>query len=273
MKIAVTGGSGFLGAATIAYGQKQGHEMWSFDRADGNDILGQLDDLRGADAVIHLAGVLGTHELFDDVETAIDTNVTGSYRIMKWCTEHDATYVGILMPDVFPSVYTATKVASHRIAKAMQHSEGLRMSHVRAFNAYGPGQKHGRGHPQKILPTFATKAWNREPLPVFGSGRQTVDMVHVNDVGHMLVDAVFHASSFEERIFDAGTGTPMTVSWLAREVCWMTGLPAESIDYLPMRKGEVETGIVALGEGWDLLDWQPVHDMELVNEAVQWYKP
>jgi UDP-glucose 4-epimerase len=270
----VTGGSGFLGQAVIAYGLKQGHEMWTFDRQDGNDILGSLDDLRGADAVIHLAGVLGTHELFDAVEDAIDTNITGSYRIMKWCQEHDATYVGILMPDVFPSIYTATKVATHRIATALQHSEGLRMAHVRAFNAYGPGQKHGPGHPQKILPTFATKAWKREKLPVFGSGGQTVDLVHSEDVARMLVDAVHHASEFESRIFDAGTGVPMTVGYLATQVIRMTAWDEgeRGIQYLEMRKGEEETHIVALGEGWDLLGWRPRFDMQLINEAVQWYK-
>lgn len=276
MRLAITGGGGFIGMAAIRYAEKQGHEAWGFDLSDGNDILGSLGDLLGADAVIHLAGKLGTHELFDEVETAIDINMTGSYRIMKWCQEHDASYVGILMPDVFPSIYTATKVGAYRIAKALQLSEGLRMAHVRAFNAYGPGQKHGPGHPQKILPTFATQAWKREKLPVFGTGHQTVDLVHVDDVGRMLVDAIFHADSFEDRVFDAGTGIPLGVSYVASGVARMTGWQGSvesQIDYLPMRKGEVETHIVATGEGWDRLEWRPRHDMQLISETVQSYRP
>lgn len=273
MKIAVTGGQGFIGSHVIDWGERAAHEMWAFDRSDGNDILGPLDDLRGADAVIHLAGVLGTHELFDDVESAIDTNITGSYRIMRWCLEHDATYVGILMPDVFPSIYTSTKIATHRLALALQHSEGLRMAHVRAFNAYGPGQKHGPGHPQKIVPTFAVNAHKRLPLPVFGSGTQTVDLVHAEDVARMLVDAVFHASEEKDMVFDAGTGVAMTVADLAEHICNMTGwLRGEFIERLPMRKGEVETKIVATGEGWDLLHWRPRYDLELLRDTVASYR-
>jgi len=275
MRIAVTGGQGFIGRAAIEYGEHVAHEMWAFDRADGNDILGNLDDLKGADAVIHLAGVLGTHELFDQVEDAIDTNVTGSYRIQRWCLEHDATYVGILMPDVFPSIYTATKVATHRIARALQHSEGLRMAHVRAFNAYGPGQKHGPGHPQKILPTFAVNAWKRLPLPIFGTGQQTVDMVHVSDVGRMLVDAVHNASEFDDVVLDAGTGVPITVKNLATQVAQFTGIwnePDKMLEYLPMRKGETETQIVATGEGWDRLDWRPRFDTNLILDTVDSYR-
>lgn len=271
MRIAVTGGSGFIGAATIDWGLRHGHEMWTFDRQDGNDILGELKDLKGAEAVIHLAGMLGTHELFESKEEAVTTNVIGSLRVMEWCLENRAAYVGILMPDVFPSVYTATKVATHRLATAMRHSENLRVAHVRAFNVYGPGQKFGPGHPQKIIPTFATMAHFRTPIPVFGSGDQTVDLIHADDVGRMLVDAVELAEDGEDIVLDAGTGFPQTVTQVAYNVARMAGWSDPQIEHKVMRKGEEETHLVAKGEGWYLLDWRPRYDMNLLAETVQWY--
>lgn len=273
MKVAVSGGSGFIGLPTIHAGEKAGHEMWTFDRADGNDIMGDLKDLSGADAVIHLAGVLGTHELFDSAEEAIEINVRGALRIMEWCVKNNAAYVGIVMPDVFPSIYTATKVASQRLATALHESMGLQVAHVRAFNAYGPGQKHGKGHPQKILPTFATKAWNREPLPVWGSGTQTVDMIHVDDLGRMLVDALDY--THENVTFDGGTGIAMTVNQVAMLAVRTTGREwnSDCVQRLPMRRGERETHIVATGEGWERLGWRPRYDTTLMQEAIQWYRP
>lgn len=275
MKVAVTGGSGFIGLPTIAAGEKAGHEMWTFDRADGNDIMGDLSDLRGADAVIHLAGVLGTHELFDSAEQAVEINVRGALRIMEWCVKNSAAYVGIVMPDVFPSIYTATKVASQRLATALHESMGLPVAHVRAYNAYGPGQKHGKGHPQKILPTFATKAWRREPLPIWGSGKQTVDMIHAEDLGRMLVDALGHTR--DNVTFDGGTGIAMTVEQVAGLALRTTGWEFDGnpgrMQLLPMRRGERETHIVATGEGWDRLGWRPRYDTTLMQEAIQWYKP
>lgn len=267
MKIAVTGGRGFIGAATIRAAEAAGHDTFPFDRPD--DILGDLDALAGADAVIHLAGVLGTSELFDAAEEAVETNVVGTLRILQWCEAHGASFTGITMPPVFPSVYTATKICADRLATAWHLARGVPVSRVRAFNAYGPGQKHGAGHPQKILPTFATEAWAGRPIPIWGDGKQTVDLVHADDIARMLVDATGHG---DDAVFDAGTGVAVTVNQLADFVLRVTGSTAGKI-HLPMRDGEIPTHIVATGDGWDRLGWRPKLDWTRVRETVQWYKP
>lgn len=269
MKIAVTGGSGFLGTAVRSAATAYGHEAWSFDRHFDQDVLSDLSGLSGADSVIHLAGMLGTSELFDTPEDAVRVNVTGTLRILQWCRDNGASYTGITMPDVFPSVYTATKVCAARLATAWHHAYGVPVSHVRAFNAYGPGQKHGPGHPQKILPTFATEAWAGRPIPVWGDGEQTIDLVHADDVGRMLVEATGHG---DDAVFDAGTGFAVFVNELAHFVLDHTGSEA-GIEYRPMRSGEKPTRIVAQREGWGRLSFRPALDWSRVAEAIDSYKP
>lgn len=268
MKIAVTGGSGFLGQAAIHAAENAGHGVWSFDRTHGDDILGSLDGLRDANVVIHLAGMLGTSELFDAPEGAVHANVIGTLRILRWCQDNSAAYVGISMPPVFPSVYTATKMCAASLATAWHRAYGLPVSHVRAFNAYGPGQKWGPGHPQKVLPTFARAAWENRPLPIWGDGEQTMDLVHADDVGRMLIDAATHG---DDVTFDAGTGVAVTVNELAEHILKVTGSTA-GVKYLPMRTGETPTRIVADGDGWDRLDWKPEHDWARVTAAIEWYR-
>jgi UDP-glucose 4-epimerase len=270
MQIAITGGGGFIGAATLAHAQHLGHDAWSFDRSDGNDVMGSLDKLKGADSVIHLAGILGTHELFEEPERAVEINIIGSLRVMQWCIENGASYVGITMPDAFPSIYTATKIATQRLATALHHSRGLRVSHVRAFNAYGPGQKHGPGHPQKIIPTFATLAWQNIPIPIWGDGTQSVDLIHVDDLARILV----HATALEDNeIIDAGTGSAMTVNQVADFVLKVTKSFA-GVEYKDMRDGETPTKIVATGEGWDLIpaDDVPYLSTLKLKETIAWYR-
>lgn len=268
MHIAVTGGSGFLGQATIRAAIDAGHDAFSFDRAHGNDILGSLDALEGSDVVVHLAGMLGTSELFDTPESAVHANVIGALRVLEWCKAHDAGYVGITMPPVFPSVYTATKVCADRLATAYHQAYGMRVSHVRAFNAYGPHQAYGPGHPQKIVPTFARAAWENRPLPVWGTGDQTMDLVHADDVGRMLVEATQHG---DDVTFDAGTGTAVTVNDLAKFVLGYTNSTG-GVECLPMRKGENPTRIVAVGDGWDRIDWKPEHDWGRIARTLDWYR-
>jgi UDP-glucose 4-epimerase len=273
VQIAITGGSGFIGAATLAAAQASGHTAWSVDRELGFDVMDfSLEEgLKGADSVIHLAGLLGTSELFDRPEEAVAVNVLGTVRVLKWCERNNAGYVGITMPDSsWANVYQATKLAATRLASAWHRNRGVPVAHVRAFNAYGPGQKFGPGHPQKILPTFAIHAWHRIPLPIFGNGLQTADLVHVQDVARMLVDA----TGFEDdEVFDAGTGTSVTVRSFARFVNRVAQAPEHNLDFLPMRAGEEEeTSIQATGQGWDKLGWKPELDWDLVTEAVQWYR-
>lgn len=269
MRIVVTGGQGFIGQATVRAAENAGHDVWTFDRSDGNDVLGDLSALDGANVVVHLAGVLGTAELFEDPENAVDVNVKGTLRVLEWCRANGAGYVGITMPPVFPSVYTATKVCAQRLATAWHVAYGVPVSHVRAFNAYGPGQAHGPGHPQKIIPTFATEAWAGQAIPVWGDGTQTVDLVHADDVGRMLIDAAQHG---DDAVFDAGTGEAVTVNEVAAIVLGVTGSSA-GIQYLPMRRGEEPTTVVAKGEGWDRLDWKPELDLSALSQAVLRYKP
>jgi UDP-glucose 4-epimerase len=243
-----------------------------FDKREGNDIMGDLSALAGAEAVIHLAGVLGTMELFDEVPRAAEINVVGSARIAQWCLDNDATYVGILVPDVFPSIYCATKAGAKRITDVMHSERGLRVSHVTAFNAHGPGQAYGPGHPRKFGPTFSMAAWQNQPIPIWGDGSALVDPVRASDVGRMLVDAVNHTDNI---VFDGGCGVAVTVKQIAEEVLKITGSVADpGIAYEPMRIGEDPRGnVAAVGRGWDRLDWRPSTDWrENLAETVHWYR-
>lgn len=267
-KVMVTGSGGFIGRAVVGELAFRGIEVVEFNLPD-HDVQDADDVLltsQGCDGVIHLAGVLGTHELFDTPRIAVDVNIHGSLNVLEACRINGMHYVGITMPQVFPSIYTATKIATTKLATAYHHTHGVPVSHVRAFNAFGPGQAHGPGHPQKIIPTFAYNAWHDIPIPVWGDGLQTVDLIHTHELAKMMVDALKFG---DDQTFDGGTGKAWTVNEVVDEVFRIVGKP-QNVTHLPMRRGEVPTAIVATGEGWDLLGWKPT-DIPLAS-TVHWYK-
>lgn len=281
MRIAVTGGLGFIGAATVEAGQAAGHEMVALDRGrelrfgephpvDILDMAAMRAEVMEVDHVIHLAGVLGTAELFDDPHKAVDVNVHGTLNVLEACRMAGAGYTAITMPPSgWANVYAATKGCAVELAEAWRRHRDLRVSNVCAFNAYGPGQKFGPGHPQKIIPTFARWAWAGEPIQIWGDGEQTVDLVHADEVGRMLIDAVRFGGG---QTFDAGTGHAFTVNQVADMVCDLTGSTAPH-RYLSMRPGEdAQTEIVARGRGWGLLDWRPTFDQDAFTRCVNSYR-
>jgi len=268
--IAVTGASGFIGRAVVKEARGRGLEVQEIDRALGVDVLGPhlAHALDGCKAVIHLAGMLGTHELFDQAEAAVNVNVNGSIRVLDCCHRMGLRFVTITMPQIWDNVYTATKEATTRLARAWHETHGVPVSFVRAFNVFGPGQHYGS--PQKIIPTFAVRAWQCQPLPIWGDGRQLVDLVYSQDVARMLIDALEFG---ECETFDAGTGQAMTVNDVADLVIQLTDSPSK-VEHLPMRRGERpgETRTVATGEGWDLLGWHPEWDQANLATTVNWYE-
>jgi UDP-glucose 4-epimerase len=259
MNVLVTGGSGFIGRHVVDQLHQAGHVSTLYDRPRDVRDRGTLWELMpGVDAVIHLAGLLGTSELFEQVQEAISVNVGGTATVLEACREFGASYVGITMPDAFPSIYTATKVASQRLASAFHHAYGVPVCHVCAFNAYGPGQKHGPGHPRKIIPAFATEAWDSQPITIWGDGEQSVDLIYAPELARVLVEAL---DMSDDSIIDGGSGEAWTVNRVADFVLDITGSTA-GVRHLPMRRGEQPTMLCAKGEGWEYLSAPPSSDHE-----------
>jgi len=190
------------------------------------------------DAIIHLAGMLGTHELWDTAEDAIDVNIKGALNSGRLALEHDAKLVSIEQPHIWYNVYEATKLAARRMLTGLHYDEDLRVDFVTAHNAFGPGQHYGDGHPQKIIPTFATKAWAGEPIPIWGDGSQKVNLVYAGDVADKLLTRAIAPPVSPHAKFQAGSDDPLrTVKWVAGFVNRHTNNSAGT-ESLPMRRGE-----------------------------------
>lgn len=239
MKVAVTGGKGFIGRAVVERLEIGGYIPVVLDRPDCDVRIPEtLTEIASCNAVIHLAGVLGTAELWESPERAIDVNVKGTLNVLTQCLAGTA-YVGITMPDCWANVYQATKIAAQTLALGFHRDFQVPVTHIRAFNAYGMGQAYGPGHPQKIIPTFATRIYQGEPIPIWGDGLQTVDLVHVDHIAACLVDAAVSGSGDYGRgqVWDAGTALETSVVQVAAAIQHHIGQPA-LYEYLPMRAGE-----------------------------------
>ena len=72
--------------------------------------------------------------------------------------------------------YAASKAGGDRLAYSYWATYGTPVVITRCSNNYGPNQ-----YPEKLIPLFATNAIDNEPLPVYGSGKNIRDWIHVRD--------------------------------------------------------------------------------------------
>jgi nucleoside-diphosphate-sugar epimerase len=266
MRCTVIGGAGFLGGAIVQELLSRGDEVRSADRSAhslGPDVEAVRCDIlepqtiaaaiRGADEVYHIAGVLGTAELNQAVNRAIRVNIEGAVNVFEQCRLEGVArvfYPG--KPNCWLNTYTITKEAADQFAKMFSDS-GLCITRMRWFNAYGPGQ-----HLQpvrKIIPTFMACCLMDRPIPIWGTGENTVDMIYSPDLARITVDATRHG--LNGTVFDLGTGKARTVLEVARDVIAVAGgsnvprnpaasdrqnaaRPKRAMWHQPMRPGETE---------------------------------
>lgn len=160
MRIAVTGASGFCGAAVARLAAAAGHDVVCVGRRPGPvgtqirwDAAAGTPDLAGADAVVHLAAAVGDPPPGRRAEAAFRAvNVDGTARLLEAAAGRPVVWVGsasVYRPgpyagpirEGFPvtgqrSAYGRTKAAGERLALAA----GVVSLRPRAV--YGPGDRH-----------------------------------------------------------------------------------------------------------------------------------
>lgn len=295
MKVLVTGGSGFIGGHVVSRLLEQGCEVSIFDRypqtsqavrpevrvylGDIRDREAVLEAIYQHDAVINLAGILGTMETVENPHPSVDTNIHGALNVFEGCKANKMRPQGVRGAQItvgnhfMNNTYAITKTTAERFALMFNKELGTRISVVRGLNAYGEAQKYRPV--RKIIPNFVLRAINNEPIEIFGDGEQVMDMIYVQDLAEILIRAATRDHGAYGRIFEAGTGRRTTVREIAELVNRIAGSKA-GIKNLPMRAGEPERAVV-VGDpstlqplGFAAADLTPLETG--LERTVRWYR-
>jgi UDP-glucose 4-epimerase len=264
--VLVTGGNGFIGQYVTEELLRRGYRVDVLDpRGDslkyGRTILGDIRDATAVteavahvDGVIHLAGVLGTQETIANPSPAAETNILGGLNVFQAVAQHKVPCVNIAVGNWWMNnTYSITKNTMERFAAMYNKERGTEITVVRALNAYGPRQSvaapYGPSKVRKIMPSFIHRAIYGDNIEIYGDGTQIMDMIFVEDVAKVLVNALVRTaeSGAIGTVVEAGSGNRTTVNDIADTVVMdvfnKTG-KAGFVTHLPMRPGEDEHSIV-----------------------------
>jgi UDP-glucose 4-epimerase len=255
MQAVVIGGLGMIGSAVARYLIKEGTHtrvldlpikpnlayisyspLLSYQSCDIRNLEWLCGAISGAEEVYHFAGELGTSDMDDDIRGAVDTNIRGTINVYDACLAQGVQRIfNPTKPNVWLNTYTITKTCTESFGKLYNklHGERISITQLRYFNAFGPDQH--LFPVRKIVPSFMIQAMRGMPIEVYGDGEQTVDMIYVDDMARLTVQAT--RKRYRDQPLDCGSGQEMTVNQVARDINSLCNSTA-GIRHLPMRRGE-----------------------------------
>ena len=267
----VTGGAGFIGSNFVHHlrGRLPAARITVLDKltyagnkANLGDVMkapgfhfiqGDICDpavvagaMEGADIVVNFAAETHVDRSIEDASHFVLTDTYGVYVLLEEARKRgvrrfiqistDEVYGEILSgaateesPLLARNPYAASKIGGDRLAHAYAVTHGVPAIVTRCSNNYGPYQ-----YPEKLIPLFVTNALEDKPLPVYGSGRNTRDWIHVDDHCRALV-AILESDDVEGETFNIAGGNERSVLEIAALLLERLGKPASLLQHVTDR--------------------------------------
>jgi len=306
-RLLVTGGAGFIGSNFTRRAVGQGHDVVVLDKLTyaGNkenlrDLLdaknirfvkgdvcdqGLVADLAAqADAVVHFAAETHVDRSILEAGNFVLTDFVGTFSVLEGCRKTNVDRVIQISTDevygeaegnpcredapLMPkSPYAASKAGADRLAYSYFATYGLPVVISRCTNNYGPYQ-----HPEKLIPLFVTNALEDKPLPVYGTGKNTRDWIHVDDHCAAL-DLLLEAKGVEGEVFNIGASEEYSVNEIGTAILNTLGKPKTLLKSVADRPGHVRRHAVETKKIRSKLGWKPSRSFtQGLTETMQWYR-
>ena len=312
-RVLVTGGAGTIGAAVVRRlirdpewevrvsdrleapaWMRESCEIHTGDLRDPDEAA---DAAAGCTHVIHLAAIVGgignfhryPHTLLEAntalynavFHAALEERVerlvhVSSSMVFERATEFPTTEAHIRDTGIPQSAYGFSKLAGEAYCRALHAEHGLPYTICRPFNAYGPGEmpedEPGLAH---AVPDLIKKVLDgQRPVQIFGSGRQTRTLTHVDDIAEGIVAAMSHPAG-ENEDFNVSAREELTVEQIARLVWEACGERPEDflLERLPPFEVDVQRRWPSVEKARELLGFEArIAPREGIAQTVEWLR-
>lgn len=309
MKLLITGGAGFIGSNyvndlvnretqwseiivldSLTYaGNKSNLEFALTDRrlklikGDIRDTKLVHQVMQNVHTVIHFAAESHVDRSILNPNEFVSTNVLGTAILLEHALRNEVEkFLHISTDEVYGSIlngnwneispvapnspYSASKASSDLLVLSYYKTFGLPIFISRCSNNFGPFQ-----FPEKFIPLAITNLLDGLPIPVYGSGLNSRDWLHVAD--HCkAINLILEKGTIGE-IYNIGGGTEMTNIDVAKLLCKLLDRNDTFIDYVEDRKGHDFRYSVDYKKISSDCGYVPTKDFqESILETIYWYQ-
>jgi dTDP-glucose 4,6-dehydratase len=270
-------------AGTLTNLSEVSADSYEFIKGDICDaeLVGKL--VSQNDLVVNFAAESHVDRSINGAKDFIVTNVLGTQTLLDAVRKSNVkTYLQVSTDEVYGSIengswpetdpllpnspYAASKASADLICRSYFKTHGMDVRVTRCSNNYGRNQ-----FPEKVIPLFVTNLIDNKKVPVYGSGLNVRDWLHVDDHCCGIHLALTKGKAGEA--YNIGGGTELTNLELTDKILNIMGKGQESIEYVEDRKGHDLRYSVNITKISNELGYAPQVDWEVgLMETINWYQ-
>ena len=311
MKILVTGAAGFIGSnfvRMIATGQLHGFlevkvldkltyagvkknlepaenfTNYQFIHGDICDSIQVNQLISEVDAVVNFAAESHVDRSIVGASDFVQTNIVGVQVLLDAikASGRQIRFLQVSTDEVYGSIkegswtegwplqpnspYSASKASGELLARSYNRTHGMDVVITRCSNNYGTHH-----FPEKLIPLFITNLIEGKKVPVYGTGENVRDWLHVDDHCRGIYSVLINGRSGE--VYNIGGGRELTNNEITSLILEAMGADETSIEYVQDRKGHDLRYSVDWTKINRELGYEPqVKFEDGLRETIQWYR-
>jgi dTDP-glucose 4,6-dehydratase len=311
MRLLVTGAAGFIGSnfvRMIARGDLQGISSvivldkltyagvkenlnltagissYSFvegDICDSNLVTSLVQDV---DAVINFAAESHVDRSIFGAANFVQTNIVGVQVLLDVikASGRKIRFLQVSTDEVYGSIesgswnedwpiqpnspYSASKASGELLVRSYNRTHGMDVVITRCSNNYGTHH-----FPEKLIPLFVTNLIEGKKVPVYGTGKNVRDWLHVDDHCRGIYAVLTNGRSGE--VYNIGGGRELTNNEITSLILHAMGADESSIEYVEDRKGHD----LRYSVDWTKINRELGYEPQVKFEdglrgTIQWYR-
>jgi dTDP-glucose 4,6-dehydratase len=307
MKLLVTGGMGFIGSNFIrraladhadfnvvnldklTYGSnpenlrdQENRNSYRFVKGDICDEALVKSITKDIDAIINFAAESHVDRSISNPQAFVESNTRGVLTLLEACRQRDLKFLQVSTDEVYGSTpegrpfletdrldpsspYSASKASADMLVNAYHRTYGLWAVVTRSTNNYGRYQ-----FPEKFIPKTIIRASQGLQVPIYGSGKQIRDWIHVQDHCAALDLAIRKGRPGE--IYNIAGGNQVENLEVVKRILNIMGKGVSLISHGEDRPGHDLRYRLDASKIEHELGWKPRHSFEDgLTDTVKWY--
>ena len=257
---------------------------YSFVEGDICDSRLVASLLNAVDAVVNFAAESHVDRSISGAADFVQTNIVGVQVLLDAIKDSakKVRFLQVSTDEVYGSIesgswtedwplkpnspYSASKASGELLARSYNRTHGMDVVITRCSNNYGTHH-----FPEKLIPLFITNILENKKVPVYGTGKNVRDWLHVDDHCRGIYSVLMNGRSGE--VYNIGGGRELTNNEITNLILDAMGADESSIEYVEDRKGHD----LRYSVDWTKINRELGYEPQVVfedglRETIQWYR-